>query len=308
MRPWLVRTHWELGCGGQERTSGSGRRGEGGNRVLPGLLGLRCWCHFRGPGGRPGWRSGLGSYTLWCREPGDGGGPQQESEAAAGGGGPQSRCWQGLRHRDGTEGCPIADLCVFVMCRCHHRVLSVLAHTWPQRAEPPSSAIRNEERRRAWRASRESRPQPLPSCEVCATPSPEEVQSWAQSFDKLMRSPAGRGAFRAFLRTEYSEENMLFWLACEELKAEADRHAVDEKARLIYEDYVSILSPKEVSLDSRVREGINKKMQEPSAHTFDDAQLQIYTLMHRDSYPRFLTSPAYRALLLQGGSPSSTEA
>uniref|UniRef100_A0A8D1P425 Regulator of G protein signaling 19 n=1 Tax=Sus scrofa TaxID=9823 RepID=A0A8D1P425_PIG len=166
----------------------------------------------------------------------------------------------------------------------------------------------NEERRRAWRASRESRPQPLPSCEVCATPSPEEVQSWAQSFDKLMRSPAGRGAFRAFLRTEYSEENMLFWLACEELKAEADRHAVDEKARLIYEDYVSILSPKEVSLDSRVREGINKKMQEPSAHTFDDAQLQIYTLMHRDSYPRFLTSPAYRALLLQGGSPSSTEA
>uniref|UniRef100_A0A8D1XPK3 RGS domain-containing protein n=1 Tax=Sus scrofa TaxID=9823 RepID=A0A8D1XPK3_PIG len=214
---------------------------------------------------------------------------------------------RGLSHSGSAGVESPSALCVFVVCRCHH-VLSVLAHTWPQRAEPPSSAIRNEERRRAWRASRESRPQPLPSCEVCATSSPEEVQSWAQSFDKLMRSPAGRGAFRAFLRTEYSEENMLFWLACEELKAEADRHAVDEKARLIYEDYVSILSPKEVSLDSRVREGINKKMQEPSAHTFDDAQLQIYTLMHRDSYPRFLTSPAYRALLLQGGSPSSTEA
>lgn len=79
-----------------------------------------------------------------------------------------------------------------------------------------------------------------------STPSPEEVQGWAQSFDKLMHSPAGRSAFREFLRTEYSEENMLFWLACEELKAEADQHAVDEKARLIYEDYVSILSPKEV--------------------------------------------------------------
>ncbi|KAG8513265.1 Regulator of G-protein signaling 19 [Galemys pyrenaicus] len=61
-----------------------------------------------------------------------------------------------------------------------------------------------------------------------------------------MHSPAGRGAFREFLRTEYSEENMLFWLACEELKAEANQHVVDEKARLIYEDYVSILSPKEV--------------------------------------------------------------
>ncbi|XP_012510084.1 PREDICTED: regulator of G-protein signaling 19 [Propithecus coquereli] len=166
----------------------------------------------------------------------------------------------------------------------------------------------NERRRRAWQASRESKLQPLPSCEVCATPSPEEVQSWAQSFDKLMRSPAGRSVFRAFLRTEYSEENMLFWLACEELKAEANQHVVDEKARLIYEDYVSILSPKEVSLDSRVREGINKRMQEPSAHTFDDAQLQIYTLMHRDSYPRFLSSPTYRALLLRGASQSSSEA
>ncbi|KAF6284786.1 regulator of G-protein signaling 19 isoform X1 [Rhinolophus sinicus] len=166
----------------------------------------------------------------------------------------------------------------------------------------------NEERRRAWRASQDSKLQPLPSCEACSTPSPEEVQSWAQSFDKLMRSPAGRGAFREFLRTEYSEENMLFWLACEELKAEANQHAVDEKARLIYEDYVSILSPKEVSLDSRVREGINRKMQEPSAHTFDDAQLQIYTLMHRDSYPRFLGSPTYRALLLRGAPQSSHEA
>lgn len=134
------------------------------------------------------------------------------------------------------------------------------------------------------------------------------MRSWAQSFDKLMHSPAGRSVFREFLRTEYSEENMLFWLACEELKAEANQHVVDEKARLIYEDYVSILSPKEVSLDSRVREGVNKKMQEPSAHTFDDAQLQIYTLMHRDSYPRFLSSPAYRALLLRGRSTSSSEA
>ncbi|KAF6089175.1 regulator of G protein signaling 19 [Phyllostomus discolor] len=163
----------------------------------------------------------------------------------------------------------------------------------------------SEGQRRAWRAPADSKLQSLPSCEACSPPSLEEVQSWARSFDKLMHSPAGRSAFRAFLRTEYSEENMLFWLACEELKAEADQHVVDEKARLIYEDYVSILSPREVSLDARVREGINRRMQEPSAHTFDDAQLQVYTLMHRDSYPRFLGSPAYRALLLQASPPAA---
>jgi len=57
----------------------------------------------------------------------------------------------------------------------------------------------------------------------------------------------GRKYFRNFLRTEFSEENVLFWLACEELKRETNAELVEEKARSIYEDYISILSPKEVS-------------------------------------------------------------
>lgn len=77
-------------------------------------------------------------------------------------------------------------------------------------------------------------------------PTVEEMKQWAQSFDKLMKNPAGRNVFREFLRTEYSEENMLFWLACEDLKTEINKNMVEEKARMIYEDYISILSPKEV--------------------------------------------------------------
>ncbi|XP_023689475.1 regulator of G-protein signaling 17 [Paramormyrops kingsleyae] len=125
----------------------------------------------------------------------------------------------------------------------------------------------------------------------------EEVLSWSRSFERMMRSAEGRDVFREFLRSEYSEENLLFWLACEELKSEMDPGAVDEKARIIYEDYVSILSPKEVSLDSRVREGINQSLAEPSSHMYAEAQLQIYTLMHRDSFPRFLNSAAYGDLV-----------
>lgn len=62
----------------------------------------------------------------------------------------------------------------------------------------------------------------------------------------MLRSLEGREVFRDFLRSEYSEDNLLFWLACEELKKETNPSVVDEKARIIYEDYVSILSPKEV--------------------------------------------------------------
>ena len=57
---------------------------------------------------------------------------------------------------------------------------------------------------------------------------------------------AGRQMFKTFLRSEYSEENMLFWIACEELKHESVPDVVEEKARSIYDDYISILSPKEV--------------------------------------------------------------
>uniref|UniRef100_A0A8C5RZZ9 Regulator of G protein signaling 17 n=1 Tax=Laticauda laticaudata TaxID=8630 RepID=A0A8C5RZZ9_LATLA len=133
--------------------------------------------------------------------------------------------------------------------------------------------------------------------ELYQNPTADEILSWAQNFDKMMKTPAGRNIFREFLRTEYSEENLLFWLACEDLKKEQNKDAIEEKARLIYEDYISILSPKEVSLDSRVREVINRNLLDPSCHMYEDAQLQIYTLMHRDSFPRFLNSQIYKSLL-----------
>jgi len=51
-------------------------------------------------------------------------------------------------------------------------------------------------------------------------------------------------------------------------------------------------------------------MVNPSSHTFDEAQIQIYTLMQRDSYPRFLNSQIYKRLLGNNSqltqSPSST--
>ncbi|KAL2306391.1 hypothetical protein Nmel_004309, partial [Mimus melanotis] len=53
----------------------------------------------------------------------------------------------------------------------------------------------------------------------------------------------------------------------------------------------------QVSLDSRVREVINRNLLDPSPHMYEDAQLQIYTLMHRDSFPRFLNSQIYKSLV-----------
>ncbi|XP_055785069.1 regulator of G-protein signaling 20-like [Salvelinus fontinalis] len=143
----------------------------------------------------------------------------------------------------------------------------------------------------------ERRAEEITNCDDSPKPILEDAMTWTMSFEKLMKSSAGRGCFRQFLRTEFSEENMMFWLACEELKKETNKTVVEEKVRQIYKDFISILSPKEVSLDSRVRDVINKNMLEPTSHTFEDAQQQIYTLMQRDSYPRYMNSTAYAELL-----------
>ncbi|XP_028746058.1 regulator of G-protein signaling 17 isoform X1 [Peromyscus leucopus] len=169
-----------------------------------------------------------------------------------------------------------------------------------------SLTVRNEERGDgAGRSTHTTKMESIQVLEECQDPTAEEVLSWSQNFDKMMKTPAGRNLFREFLRTEYSEENLLFWLACEDLKKEQNKKVVEEKARMIYEDYISILSPKEVSLDSRVREVINKNLLDPSPHMYEDAQLQIYTLMHRDSFPRFLNSQIYKAFVESTANSSS---
>lgn len=63
-----------------------------------------------------------------------------------------------------------------------------------------------------------------------------------------LASPAdGQAAFRAFLRTEFSEENLEFWLACEEYKKIKSQSKMVAKAKKICAEYITIQSCKEVS-------------------------------------------------------------
>lgn len=103
---------------------------------------------------------------------------------------------------------------------------------------------------------------------------------------------AGRKVFRDFLRGEYSEENIMFWLACEELKRETDPDAIEEKARFIYEDYISILSPKEVSdhlpLDhSHLVIYAVRNIKQLTMHYFWHFYVKIYILHTLNYIPRY---------------------
>lgn len=53
-------------------------------------------------------------------------------------------------------------------------------------------------------------------------------------------------AFHAFLKTEFSEENLEFWLACEEFKKLRSATKLASRAHKIFEEFIRSEAPKEV--------------------------------------------------------------
>lgn len=60
----------------------------------------------------------------------------------------------------------------------------------------------------------------------------------------------GQDAFREFLRSEFSDENIEFWLACEDYKKTEANH-LHSKAEKIYKEFVQCDATKQVRFKSR---------------------------------------------------------
>lgn len=124
--------------------------------------------------------------------------------------------------------------------------------------------------------------------------------------------------FRAFLVSEFSEENIAFYLACEEYR-ETKPSKQTAKAGKIYKEFICADASREVNvrnstglqdpqpaggcdaaslllqvnLDHATKAITKENLEEPTEACFDLAQSKIYTLMEKDCYPRFLKSSTY---------------
>ena len=56
----------------------------------------------------------------------------------------------------------------------------------------------------------------------------------------------GLQLFRDFLTTEFSNENIEFWIACEEYKNSSESE-LENNARRILAEFINVQAPKEVS-------------------------------------------------------------
>lgn len=123
-----------------------------------------------------------------------------------------------------------------------------------------------------------------------------EALEWETSFDNLLIDKNGLDLFHKFLKSEFSEENIEFWIACEEFKTVRTSKLMS-KAHKIYSEYIAVKAPKQVNLDSNTRLETVTNLENPTRDIFKQAQKRIQFLMENDSYKRFLESDTYKSLI-----------
>ncbi|CAM5109826.1 unnamed protein product [Eretmochelys imbricata] len=139
----------------------------------------------------------------------------------------------------------------------------------------------------------------LPSVQSCRRLRERRVASWAVSFERLLQDPVGVRFFSEFLRKEFSEENILFWQACEYFNhvPAHDKKELSYRAREIFSRFLCSKATTPVNIDSQAQLA-DDILSAPRPDMFKEQQLQIFNLMKFDSYTRFLKSPLYQECIL----------
>uniref|UniRef100_A0A3Q2YNC3 Regulator of G protein signaling 6 n=1 Tax=Hippocampus comes TaxID=109280 RepID=A0A3Q2YNC3_HIPCM len=129
-------------------------------------------------------------------------------------------------------------------------------------------------------------------------PGQQRVKKWGFSLEEALKDPAGRDLFLKFLESEFSSENLRFWLAVQELKR-IPQHEVAQRAQEIWAEFLAEGAPSSINLDSHSYERTSHNLKDPGRYrfSFERPQDHIYKLMKSDSYTRFLRSSIYQDLL-----------
>ncbi|KAK2499073.1 hypothetical protein MC885_009073 [Smutsia gigantea] len=142
--------------------------------------------------------------------------------------------------------------------------------------------------------------------EMSKEPSQQRVKKWGFSFDEILKDQVGQDQFLRFLESEFSSENLRFWLAVQDLKKQPLQD-VAKRVEEIWQEFLAPGAPSAINLDSHSYEITSQNVKDGGRYTFEDAQEHIYKLMKSDSYARFLRSNTYQDLLLAKKKPESEQ-
>ncbi|KAG5284966.1 hypothetical protein AALO_G00032480 [Alosa alosa] len=115
----------------------------------------------------------------------------------------------------------------------------------------------------------------LPSAPNDRASGMDQTASWAVSFERLLEDPTGVRYFTAFLKSEVSAENILFWQACEKFRRIPSTQPGElcRAALSIYNTYLSDSATLPVNIDDTARVD-EKTLRAPHSDMFQKAQQQ----------------------------------
>ena len=104
------------------------------------------------------------------------------------------------------------------------------------------------------------------------------IVSWSMSFGALMHDNLGCQCFMSFLKSEFCEENLLFWQTCRSYNELCANHqstleSLKVFANQIYQQHLATNSPQPINVDHFVKKNIEEKLEKINGH---DTQLKTF--------------------------------
>lgn len=124
------------------------------------------------------------------------------------------------------------------------------------------------------------------------------------SFENLLLSSVGILAFEEFLQAEFCVENLQFWKEARQFPLLHQQKTLEERALTttqLVEIFIKENSPKQINIHDSTRKQIQMEAERPAEEIpitiFEEAKKEVFALMKRDSYQKFLSSPQYKSLM-----------
>jgi len=117
-------------------------------------------------------------------------------------------------------------------------------------------------------------------------------------------------ALRRFLEKELSVENLRFIRAVQKWKELEINSQFKVAAEEIIEEYIREGSPSQVNISNKLRNHVLENIQKADITNdfFDESFKEVYLLLERDSFKRFIKSPFFKDLLHKMGSSMDVDA
>lgn len=141
-------------------------------------------------------------------------------------------------------------------------------------------------------------------------PRPDKLENLLE----IISTTKGYQSFMQFLQSEYSQENLLFWSAVEDLKTAAAAAAAAQverdidlrpEARRVYDKYIAPNAAQQVNLSAKVSNGYIKEIKDPFLSPerlffiCEAAQNEVLAMVQKDSFSRYMKSEGYITLKFQ---------